>query len=172
MNKRLKFILTSWTFTVGGIFGFVYEELFYRLDLGGWVKRGSTFGPWIPIYGFGALLIMLSTYAVRKKPLLVLLISAVVCGLLEFCTGWVLYNCFATRLWDYNTEIWNWLNIDGFVCLRSVLFFGVSGLVLQYAIYPMLKKLEVKLVNKKMQYISLIPCALFVIDMIIYKLCK
>ena len=38
-------------FVIGGIFGFIYEEIFYRIDLGYFVKRGTTYGPWIPIYG-------------------------------------------------------------------------------------------------------------------------
>ena len=36
-----------------GIFGFIYETIFYKIDLGYFIKRGSTFGPWIPIYAFG-----------------------------------------------------------------------------------------------------------------------
>ena len=39
-------------FVVSGIFGFIYETFFYRIDLGYFVKRGTTYGPWIPIYGF------------------------------------------------------------------------------------------------------------------------
>lgn len=50
-----------------GIFGFLYETIFYRIDLGHFVKRGSTFGPWIPIYVFGGLFIALITYRYRKK---------------------------------------------------------------------------------------------------------
>ena len=57
-NKEYEF--DKWTigmivlliFTFGGIFGFIYETLFYRIDLGYFVKRGTTYGPWIPIYGF------------------------------------------------------------------------------------------------------------------------
>ena len=52
-------------FSFGGIFGFLYEELFYYIDLGYLVKRGTTFGPWIPIYGVGAVLIVLSTSCCR-----------------------------------------------------------------------------------------------------------
>ena len=52
MNKdylRSRFPILMLIFTFGGIFGFIYEEIFYRFDLGEWVKRGTTFGPWIPI---------------------------------------------------------------------------------------------------------------------------
>ena len=54
---KKRFPLLMLIFAFGGIFGFIYEEIFYRFDLGEWVKRGTTFGPWIPIYGFGCLLI-------------------------------------------------------------------------------------------------------------------
>lgn len=58
-NKEYEF--DKWTigmiilliFTFGGIFGFIYETFFYRIDLGYFMKRGTTYGPWIPIYGFG-----------------------------------------------------------------------------------------------------------------------
>ena len=58
MNKdylKARFPMLMLIFAFGGIFGFIYEEIFYRFDLGEWVKRGTTFGPWIPIYGFGGL---------------------------------------------------------------------------------------------------------------------
>ena len=51
-------------FAFGGIFGFIYEEIFYRFDLGEWVKRGTTFGPWIPIYGFGGIIMLGLTYKI------------------------------------------------------------------------------------------------------------
>ena len=95
------------------IAGWVYEMLFYHVDSGGqWVRRGHGIGPWLPIYGFGALGIMFVCWDVRMFALRVILRSAVVTGLLELVTGWVLYRlCGGIRWWDYNTEIWNWGNI-------------------------------------------------------------
>ena len=81
---RSKILLLVIVFSA--IFGFIYEELFYRIDLGHFVKRGTTYGPWIPIYGFGGLFIAIITYHFRKKPVLVLLLSALVSGTLEFLT--------------------------------------------------------------------------------------
>lgn len=164
-------MLLALIFAVGGIFGFFYEELFYRIDLGCWVKRGSTFGPWIPIYGVGALLIVLSTRKLRRHPVLVFLTAAVLCGALEFGTGWVLLHGFHTRLWDYNTELWNWGNIGGFICLRSVLFFGVSALLLQYAIIPVLDKLSQRCDTTPRRLAAFLPGALFLLDILIFRLC-
>ena len=154
-------------FAFGGIFGFIYEEIFYRFDLGEWVKRGTTFGPWIPIYGFGALLMLGLTYKVRKNPFLVFLIATVSSGVLELGTGYVVLKVFNTRLWDYNNEIWNWGNIGGFVCARSVLFFGVSGIFLQFLVMPVFRKLENKMPRKAWLCLCFIPAGLFIADITI-----
>ena len=69
-NTYRKLLLLIFVF--GGFFGFLYEELFYLIDLGYLVKRGTTFGPWIPIYGFGALFIVLITTRFNQIPRLYL----------------------------------------------------------------------------------------------------
>lgn len=155
-----------------GIFGFVYETIFYRIDLGYFVKRGSTFGPWIPIYVFGGLFITLLTYKYRKKPLIVFLLAMIISGLLECLTGMFFYEVFNTRLWDYNTEIWNYGNINGYICLRSVLFFGLSSLILVYLMIPGLIKIIKKISKKIISVVSLILIVCFVLDMIVYGIIK
>lgn len=175
-NKRedtiRQIMLLTMIFAFGGIFGFLYEELFYRLDLGYWVKRGSTFGPWIPIYGVGAVLIVLATEKLRRRPALVFLAAAVLCGALEYGTGWVLLHGFHTRLWNYNTELWNWGNVGGFICLRSVLFFGVSALFLQYVVMPILNKLSQRCNTAPRRAAAFFPGALFLLDILLYQLCN
>ena len=87
---------------------------------------------------------------------------------------------FNTRLWDYNVEIWNWGNIGGYICARSIIFFGLSGLILVYALIPSLKKIkqkvaekfEAKAYNIPVIVISIIYLTdLFVSD-VIYKIIK
>ena len=155
-----------------GIFGFIYETIFYKIDLGYFVKRGSTFGPWIPLYAFGGLFITLFSYKFRKKTLLVLIINCIVTGILEYSTGYVLYELFGKRLWDYNTEIWNFGNINGYICLRSVLFFGFSSLFLIYGIIPFLKKIAMKISENKLIIISTCLGMIFLVDMILYGVLK
>lgn len=152
-------------FVVGGLFGFVYEEIFYRIDLGYFTKRGTTLGPWIPIYGFGAILIIFLTEKLRKHPALLFIVASAATGLLELATGYVLYNYLGVRLWDYNVEIWNFGNIGGYICLRSVLFFGLSALFLQYIVHPYIKLLTSKMQVHWRKTIAIIPALLFIIDM-------
>ena len=151
-------------FAFGGIFGFVYEELFYRIDLGYFVKRGTTMGPWIPIYGYGSILITAATCRLRKKPLMVFLTGGLVSGMLEYATGYYCYYVAGIRLWDYNKEILNWGNIDGFICLRSVLFFALSSLILIYMLIPFIQYLKDRLSKRTFGLMSLGTGLLFFAD--------
>lgn len=155
-----------------GVFGFVYEELFYRIDLGYFTKRGSTFGPWIPIYVFGGGAYTLLVYPYKENPLLVFILCCAVSGTMEYLTGWVLYNVFHTRLWDYNTEIWNFGNIGGYICLRSVLFFGVSGMALIYFVIPFLIRLMEIADPGIMTIVCRCLAVLFVADCVSYRIYK
>ena len=103
-----------------GFFGFIYETIFYKIDLGYFVKRGSTFGPWIPIYAFGGLFITIFTYRFKDKPFLVFILNCIITGILEYSVGYILYEFNGIRLWDYNTEIWNWGNINGYITFNII----------------------------------------------------
>ena len=126
--------------------------------------QGGNFLPWINIYAIGAVLIIASCWKIRKYPWAVFLLSVVVTGLLEFVGGWLVYTIGnGTRYWDYNTEIWNFGNIEGFVCLRSVMFFGVSALFLMYVVVPFIIWLSNRM--SKRAFLSL-AIALFTLVML------
>ena len=163
--RQITPLLLVMVFLFGGVFGFLYEEVFYRIDLGYFVKRGTTFGPWIPIYGFGAMLIVVSTEKLKKSPFLVFLTAGAVSGIVEFLTGYILFHRLGIRLWDYNVEIWNWLNVGGYVCLRSVLFFGVSALFLKYVVQPVFCQLIDEDHQTAITWLKLLAM-LFIIDVI------
>lgn len=148
-----------------GFFGWVYEFIFYYFDggTGEFYMQGGNFLPWINIYAIGAVLIIASCWKIRKYPWAVFLLSIVVTGLLEFVSGWLVYTIGnGTRYWDYNTEIWNFGNIGGFVCLRSVLVFGFSALFLMYVVVPFIIWLSGKM--SKRAFLSL-AISLFILVM-------
>lgn len=163
--KKRELCILLLIFVAGGVFGFLYEELFYLIDLGHLIKRGSTFGPWIQIYGFGAVFIAVTTKRLRSRPWLVFLVSGLVCGVLEYATGLAFDRCFHIRSWDYNVEIWNWGNIGGYVCARSVLFFAASGLFLQYVLRPLLERYASRVRPRTLALTAVIPAAACVLDM-------
>ena len=174
MSKRKRMMcMVAMAFVIGGVFGFIYEELFYRIDLGYFVKRGTTFGPWIPIYGFGAAGMLFLPKKLKENKFFLFLGAALLAGVLEFLTGWVLYEFFGgLRLWDYNVEIWNWGNIGGYVCFRSVALFGMCGIIMCCIIEPLLNKFLDKTESRKAQVIAFLPAGLFVFDIVCSLLVK
>lgn len=172
LSKRNVFNLLVLVMIIGGITGFVYEEIFYYFDLGQLVKRGSTYGPWIPIYAFGSAFITIITYKYKDKPLIVFGLSLLITGVLEYLTGMFFYEVLHTRLWDYNTEILNFGNINGYVCLRSVLLFGFAGLFLIYYIVPKILKVMKRVDQKLLNNTCLILIILFGIDILMYMFLK
>ena len=166
MNRNVIYFIML-IFLFGGVVGFIYEVLFYRIDMGYFMKRGTTMGPWIPIYGFGSVFILLTTEKVKSRPLAVFAVAAAISGILEFVTGYILFHyAGGLRLWDYNVEIWNWFNIGGYVCLRSVLVFGAAGVMLQYAARPVFHRIVYEAEAKNVRNLLLILFALFVIDIL------
>lgn len=152
---------------IAGVFGFVYEFIFYYFN-GGMKQffwRGGNFLPWINIYATGSLMVYFLTYKKRKKPWKVFLISAIATGILEYFSGLGMYIVTGgLRCWDYNSEILNFGNIGGFVCLRSVLFFGISSLLLIYAIVPFCFYLAKHMNKKVFLIISITLCSIFLFD--------
>lgn len=152
---------------ISGIFGFIYEFIFYYFN-GGMKEfywRGGNFLPWINIYATGALMIYFLTYRHRKHPWRVFWIGFLSCGLLELVSGFgmdIIRN--GNRCWDYNSEILNFGNIGGYVCLRSALFFGLSSLLLIYFIIPICFSWAKKMDKRVFIGIGIFLCSIVLID--------
>ena len=177
LNKDQMLFICSSIIVISGFLGWFYEVIFYFFNSG--MKqvymRGSNFLPWINIYAYGAFLIILLTYKKRKHPLQVFLISGIATGVLEYISGYIIYGkLHLVKCWDYNQEILNFGNINGYVCLRSVTVFALCGLLLIYGILPLLIKISKSKNIKTIKNITMIVCIIFLLDEIynlfIYKL--
>lgn len=167
MKKYQKLGIVFLIVVISGFFGWLYEEIFYFFNNGmdGFYMQGGNFLPWINIYAIGALLILALTRNFREKPLIIFLLSALISGILELVAGWLVFKIGdGLRYWDYNTEILNFGNLGGFVCLRSVLFFGVSSLFLTYVILPFCKLLAVKMSKRAFLVLSISLFTLVMLD--------
>ena len=150
-----------------GIFGWIYEFIFYYFNGGmkEFYMQGGNFLPWINIYAWGAIIVLLLTYNSKRNPLIVFLISSFSTGLFEYISGLSIYYLMGgLRLWDYNSEILNFGNIGGFVCLRSVLFFGFSSLFLVYYMVPFFIYMSEKMNKKMFLILSISLCFIFLFD--------
>ena len=151
---------------ISGMFGWLYEVVFYYFNSGMteiyW--RGGNFLPWINIYAMGAILIYVLTYKKRKNPLFVFIVSMISTGILEYIGGAFMEHIMHIKCWDYTNEILSFGNINGYVCLRSVLVFGLSALLLMYLIVPLCFYLAKKMPKKVFLILSYTICAIFLFD--------
>ena len=153
-----------------GFFGWVYEFIFYFFDGGmkEWYMQGGNLLPWINIYAIGAVLIIGATYKIRKHPWAVFLSSIVISGITEFLGGWLVYVIGdGTRYWDYNIEILNFGNIGGFICRRSVLFFGISALFLVYIMMPLFTRMAEKMSKRAFFTLAITLFTLVILDEVV-----
>ena len=151
---------------ITGMFGFIYEFIFYYFNGGmkTFYWRGGNFLPWINIYATGSIMIYFLTYKDRKKPLKVFLTSVITTGILEYFSGLGMDKIAGKRCWDYSQEILGDLNINGYVCLRSVLVFGIFALLLMYIVIPLCYYLAKKSNKKVFISISVILFSIFMLD--------
>ena len=75
-------------FLIGCVTGWIYEEIFYWITEGMLRNRGILYGPWLPIYGIGALGIY-AMKPVKKHPVLLFVLCAVISGVVEYIIGYV-----------------------------------------------------------------------------------
>ncbi len=166
-DKSTMFGICSLIMVISGVFGFIFEFIFYYFNGGmkTFYWQGGNFIPWINIYAIGAILIFFLAYKYRKNALKVYVISSLSSGLLEYFSGLFIYIIGdGLRYWDYNTEILNFGNIQGFVCLRSFILFGLAGFLVIYLVVPFCFNLAKKMNKKKFLIISITLISIIFID--------
>ena len=104
--------------------GFLWEILLFFITDKGFCNRGFFYGPWLPVYGSGAVLIYFFLHRKGQYPVRCFCYSALIGAVVELFTGWLLNTLFGLRYWDYSEEF---LNLGGYVCLYSVIGFALAG---------------------------------------------
>lgn len=119
-------------FIIYGFLGWIVEVCYVRIGSGHWYNRGFLHMPFLPIYAFGALLITLSLQNF-SNPLVVYIFGVLVTSILEYITSFVMERMFHTRWWDYSSYKFN---INGRICLKNSLLFGILSLFVIYGLNP------------------------------------
>lgn len=127
----------------------IYILLFFSYSFTGWlmevivkliqykrfINRGFLIGPYCPIYGWGAILITLLLKKYLDDPLALFLFGMFICSILEYYTSYFMEKLFNARWWDYSTKKFN---INGRICLDTMIPFGLLGMLIMYVINPFL----------------------------------
>ncbi len=150
-------------FTVYSMVGWVCESIWCSVGTKKVVNRGFLYGPWCPIYGFGALLLFVVGEPVQQWPWAVFIGALISTSLLEYFTGWLLETLFKAKWWDYSHRKFN---IKGRVCLRNALLFGLMGIAAVYYLQPTVLSLLRKITPSVLSIIAEVMVGIFVFDLV------
>ena len=144
--------------------GWIWEVSLSMISYGRFVNRGVLHGPWIPIYGFGCVLILLLLKRFRMRPKVEFSMAVLLCGCIEYFTGLVLeltHN--GQKWWDYTGYF---LNLHGRICAEGLLVFGVGGMAFVYVIAPLIDNWVKEHLNKRLSAACLVLLLLFGADVV------
>ncbi len=154
---------------------FVYIMLFFALAFIGWcfevlneirkghgfINRGVLHGPWLPIYGFGGLIIYILLKKYYKKPIIVFSLSFLISAIIEYATSFYLELTKGMVWWDYSKKPFN---INGRICLLYTLVFALLATILYYFVIPKIINLLKRVNYKVLSVISIILLSLYLVD--------
>lgn len=161
----LNFFNLFWIFTVCCVLGLIIETVYHFVvvDPGHYQDRaGLLFGPFSPIYGFGAVLMTVALNRFHdKNVVLIFLVSAVIGGAFEYLTSWFMQFAFGIVAWDYSGTF---LSIDGRTNGMFMAMWGVLGVVWIKLCLPWMLKL-VNLIPWNWRYaVTTVCAALMIVD--------
>ena len=151
-------------FIIYSFLGWCMEMVVCYFAIRKWVNRGFLIGPICPIYGWGCLLIILLLKRYLDDPLVLFVMSMVLCSMLEYYTSYLMEKLFKARWWDYSHKKYN---INGRICLDNILAFGILGLLMMYFINPFVVKMLEFVSTKVLNIVAIIIFVIFLIDNIV-----
>lgn len=147
------------------------EVIVYRW---GFSNRGFLFGPYCPVYGFGALLLIgllgwlrrkrLTLGRVNISPILVFLSIIALTTLLELGTSYLLEAVTGSWLWDYSTYP---ANFQGRIALNPSFRFGVGGMIFLYVLQPLFERADRLLSDKARRYLFIVCFGIMALDFLV-----
>lgn len=151
-------------FIIYSFAGWLLEVVCKLIEYRKFINRGFLIGPYCPVYGWGAVFITYLLYRYSYDPIVLFVMTLLTCGILEYLTSYVMEKLFNARWWDYSKRKFN---LNGRVCLNTLIPFGLFGMTLTYVTNPFILE---KLGMIKLQVLNIIAIVIgivFVIDNII-----
>lgn len=159
----MKYNLIQWMafFFIYCIIGWIYESIEVSIRRRKLTNRGFMRGPMLPIYGFGAVVMLVIGIPLYSYPIAMFLAGIVVCTLLELATGEAMEAIFKVRYWDYTNSF---MNFRGHICLVASLAWGFFTLALNYWMHNPVERFILGLPENILQYVVIVLLIYFVAD--------
>ena len=161
MNSQLALLFVYWI--IYSFIGWILETVYCSILSGKFEERGFLNGPLVPIYGFGAMIILATLLPYAFNPVLVFILGLILTSSLEYLTSYIMEKAFKMRWWDYSEMF---MNINGRVCLLNSTMFGALSLILVEYIHPVIVALIANISMEYLNYIAIALFALVIIDFI------
>lgn len=150
-------------FIICSFLGWLIESLLSYFENKKIINRGFLIGPYCPIYGLGVIVLIVLLKKYYDDLVVLFIMSVVICSILEYLTSFILEKIFSARWWDYSHIPFN---INGRICLRYSILFGIGGLVI-IKIYPIFEKILISIPNIILYPFCIIIAIIFIVDVII-----
>lgn len=172
-KEKIKYELRMYffLFMLYSLIGWIYETILFSVEEGYFINRGFNFGPYIPIYGFGAVIIMIviSKFIVESdennkfsmRPLKIFILILVLSTVAELIGSYIMEYSFGIILWDYTDE---WMNFQGRISPKTSFIFAAGGTAVYYTIQPLGKKIIDKVSIKGQKIFASFLLILILID--------
>ena len=155
-----------------------YILLFFLYSLLGWclevlcklisdhkfINRGFLIGPYCPIYGTGAIIMTFLLKKYLDDPITLWIMIILCCSILEYFVSFILEKIFHARWWDYST---NKFNINGRICLETMIPFSIFGLFILYKCNPFFLNLINAIPHTILYLLTIILLIGFIVDLIL-----
>ncbi len=151
-------------FLLYSVVGWVIEIICCAFISKSFINRGFLLGPYCPIYGTTAIIMILFLKKYTDDPIALFIISCVLATFIEYITSYMMEVLFKARWWDYSEKKYN---INGRVCLENAFLFGVLGILLMYFINPFFVFLLHKIPSFLSVGIALLLFVLYLVDNVI-----
>lgn len=161
MNYREIFFNYFLYFIIYSMLGWVAEVLFHLYTEKKLINRGFLNGPWCPIYGTGAISMIIILNRLPQNPILLFFAGAILASLIELITGMILEKVFGNRWWDYSDDRFN---IKGYISLKFSILWGIATIILIEFIQPIIELLLSKFSLPSLVVIHNIVLIAFVVD--------
>lgn len=160
MDIKIYFFL----FLIYAILGWCMEVTLGIMQNKKFVNRGFLIGPYCPIYGCGGVLITVLLDDFKMYPFAMFCIAIVICGVLEYFTSYVMEKIFKARWWDYSRKKYN---INGRVCLETIIPFGLLSLIIMYITNPFIIGILERIPSNVLRILFIVCLSIFIVDSIV-----
>lgn len=151
-------------FAIYSFLGWCVESIYKSILDKKMVNSGFLYGPFCPIYAFGAIIMAWILTKLPNNVFIIFISSTILLTVWEYIVGVLLEKIFKTKYWDYSHLKFN---INGRVCLKNSIYWGLLGVAFTFVIHPFIKQYVDMIPEKTLMYVNIVVYTVLITDVVI-----